>query len=96
MTVAVFALEAGWLSLGLKPLKYLGTISYSIYLTHLSVLLLSNFYLSKYDMPGLVLFFINVANVIAVASITYYTIERPGIAMVKKLSAKWLNQRGDV
>jgi peptidoglycan/LPS O-acetylase OafA/YrhL len=71
-----------------KPFfKFFGTISYSMYLNHITMLYLSFFLL--YDtIPVLVILPVYLALVVAFSSITWKTIEIPSIALGRVLSDK--------
>lgn len=65
--------------------RYLGLVSYSVYLLHFTVVDIVSFQLLRTGLTGLPLFIIalvlTVAISTAVASVTYAFIERPGIAL---------------
>jgi peptidoglycan/LPS O-acetylase OafA/YrhL len=73
-----------------SALKYLGKISYSIYLTHMFFML--PMYRLHWGWPGE---FIYIAAVIALSSVTYYLIEAPGIRLGKQVALKLLHKRED-
>ena len=92
--VSVYTEGVGKKLLGLKPLTYLGDISYSLYLMHLPIMFFLINYLKVKKFPNIQLenlswptawlyASIYLAIVIAVSTLTYYLIEVP---MRKKLN----------
>jgi len=81
------ALRANWVSktLSLKPLVYLGEISFSLYLLHLPVILLV---LNYIDLHPAITAWIAFLLSITLASATYWLIERPGMKMGRVLSQR--------
>jgi peptidoglycan/LPS O-acetylase OafA/YrhL len=90
--LAVFALCTTVLRLKFRPLYFLGKISYSLYLTHLIVywcLLTSGLQARALTVihPQLyILLFCGVA--VAVATVTYHLVEKPGIALGRRVYAR--------
>jgi peptidoglycan/LPS O-acetylase OafA/YrhL len=76
--------------LSIKPLAFLGTISYSIYLIHFPVQLLFYLLIQKtislnFAAPSS--FFIYLSCVILISTLVYYTIERPCVQFAKNRKA---------
>ena len=77
IVVAVFSLESSFFSRHIRIYKYLGEISYSIYLNQIPVLLLIGPILSKYALPVIGAFFAYLAILMTVSHFTYRYIEKP-------------------
>ena len=73
--------------LTLKPLLWLGKISYSLYLTHVIVIMICTILLSNF-MPVAYTFVIAIALSLPVAHITYKLFEEPSIAIGRKITKK--------
>lgn len=91
LTPLIFEVQAnGWLrrALAVRPIVWLGTISYGIYLWHQPLL----DKLAPHLMNDGELFtgVIVAAATIVVATLSYYVVERP----VQRLAARWLQARG--
>jgi peptidoglycan/LPS O-acetylase OafA/YrhL len=72
--------------LSLRPLQWLGRVSYSLYLTHLLVLLsLVHLYYGRVPLLAIVLG--TVVASLVLAQITYLCVERPAIAIGRRLTA---------
>jgi peptidoglycan/LPS O-acetylase OafA/YrhL len=81
-------------TLSSRPCRYLGRISYSLYLVHGPVLVLCTFLLAGAPSPGagVAFFFSVVAASIAVSDLSYRWIERPSIAAGNRI-CRWLARR---
>lgn len=80
----------GWLSrlLRLSPLRFLGRVSYSLYLTHSPLLIVMSIAIwGKMPYSYLLLPFLAVA--FAVAAVFYRLVEVPSIALGKSITARW-------
>lgn len=77
LVVVVFSFEQGGISRFVKMFRYLGTISYSIYLNQITVLLLSTYLADKWHAPGAVLFVQYILVLLVYSHYTYRFIERP-------------------
>lgn len=75
--VSVFALESGMLSKHLMKLKYLGGISYSIYLNQISVLMICRFTLGRSEMSSFLMLTIYLLILVGYSHYTYKYIENP-------------------
>jgi peptidoglycan/LPS O-acetylase OafA/YrhL len=75
--VAVFTFESGYLSNHLKKYKYLGEISYSIYLNQITVLLLVHHVLDIFELRGVFVLSIYMALLVVYSHLTYLYIEKP-------------------
>ncbi|PCE22110.1 hypothetical protein BWP39_20780 [Paraburkholderia acidicola] len=73
--------------LELKPVMYLGSLSYSLYLTH-TVVLLSIIHLMPSADTAWVALALAAALVIPVAAVTYHLIERPSMILGKALTER--------
>ncbi|WP_277679217.1 acyltransferase family protein [Gracilibacillus dipsosauri] len=71
-------------ALTIEPLKFLGEISYSIYLVHIPVLMVTTIVLSKFIPVWITLIFVPILS-IPVAWIAYKFIEKPAINWGKKV-----------
>jgi len=78
-TVIAFAMEKGALSIWLGKIRYLGTISYSIYLNQLTVLYVVMYCIrsSGIEMPKYYIEAIFLVTLIIYSHLTYVAIERP-------------------
>ncbi len=93
--VLVFAFEEGHLSRWLKPLRYLGEISYSIYLNQIIVLILTLYLLGDHGLPAMALFLVFIGALMFVSHLTYQYIEKPSRIMGRDVFARLiLRQRG--
>jgi len=77
LVVVVYGLEKGLISYFIKPLKYTGTISYSIYLNHFTVLLVVNRLLSKINDKPVIFLTVYTGVVLVYSHFTYKFIEMP-------------------
>ncbi len=75
--VFIFTFECGIISTHLKKYKYLGEISYSIYLNQISILLLTIHILKDYEIPTIGLLFTYLIILVAYSHLTYQYIEKP-------------------
>ncbi|UUZ97464.1 acyltransferase [Paenibacillus sp. P25] len=73
--------------LHLKPIMFLGMISYSVYLYHL-VILVSLCYLFYGKIHIYIIFLMTILITLVVASLSYYFIEKPSIRLGKVLTSK--------
>lgn len=67
-----------------RPVVYLGAISYGVYLCHVSLIGLVAPYASNLTQQFLLL----AAAATAVSTVTYYLIEKPGLALGRLLSSR--------
>jgi len=92
--------------LNCTPLRWLGRISYSIYMMHLMVLMFvsrcfafaqNHFHLNDRNAIGLAFVFPAIALVLFISQLTYQWIEKPGQnefrALSKKYFGGWQNSR---
>jgi len=79
LAIAVFALELGVLSNHLKKYKYLGEISYSIYLNQITVLMLVKYAFQNFEIPKSIMLFLAIYLVMLItySHFTYQYIEKP-------------------
>ena len=77
---------------GGRPLRYLGAISYSIYLLHFIVLcsLVSFLYIRfpGYMSNGVILPFIYVGSVVLIGSLFYLCVDRPVLVLLKTIALR--------
>jgi peptidoglycan/LPS O-acetylase OafA/YrhL len=90
--VTVFAFETGFLSRYLRFGKYLGTISYSVYLNQITVLMLVHYTLDKYGLPLIVIVFVHLSTLLVVSHFTYQYIEKPLQKRCRNLLASFGNR----
>lgn len=92
---AVFAWDAGGLVrrlLALKPLLWVGMVSYGVYLWHLDVIT----ELSERTSLGRAgLWVVALATTIAIAAASWYALERHAIALGRRLGSRWVRPRRD-
>lgn len=74
--------------LEIKIFKYLGNISYSLYLYHL-IVLYSLLYLFYEQIPITTIYILTLILSLIVATISYYFVEIPSIKLGKLLTKKW-------
>lgn len=77
VVVVIFSYELGWLSKSLKKLKYLGTISYSIYLNQFTVIMVLRYILYNLNTPPLLFLAIYILILLPYSHFTYKYIEKP-------------------
>ena len=77
LTVVVFAMERGLISKTLKKFRYLGTISYSIYLNQVAVMLLAWVLFKKPSVPSLPLLVVYLSILLVYSHLTYKYLEKP-------------------
>lgn len=82
--------------LGWRPLMFLGTISYSLYLTHNPVTGASFFVLAMIGMPQWLALIVTVAACIIVASVFWWLIERPSMNLAHRVRLKRAPQSAPV
>ena len=80
----------GWLSQLLRraPLRFLGRISYSLYLTHAPILIVMSLAIWG-KMPYVYLLLPFLAIALAFAALFYRVVEQPSIALGKAISRRW-------
>lgn len=89
VVVLVFAMEKGILSMLLFNLRYLGKISYSIYLNHLSIMIILRYLTSKYNpWTGDFNAFYYFVVLIGFSALTYHFIEIPGKRLLQNALKK--------
>ncbi|NOQ64623.1 MAG: acyltransferase family protein [Methyloprofundus sp.] len=90
--VAIFTFESGYLSTYLKKIKYLGEISYSIYLNQVTVLMLIRPVLKSFEMPSMLILAAYLVFLVIYSHFTYQYIEKPlrkkGRHMLLRISQK--------
>ncbi len=82
--IILFAFEQGRLSRGLKDIRYLGTISYSIYLNQMLVILVCTFCFEKFSLSNNNMIFAILVTVIIYSHLTYRYIEYPMKSFLSK------------
>ena len=75
-------------ALAIKPLVFLGSISYALYLTHLQVSWVSGKFLSLSDMPPEIVILAQVILAILIATIITRVIEEPAMKYIKRFYKK--------
>ncbi len=75
--IFIFTFEIGIVSRHFKKYKYLGEISYSIYLNQITVLLLTQYSLKNYKLPTILVLLIYLTILVAYSHLTYQYIEKP-------------------
>jgi peptidoglycan/LPS O-acetylase OafA/YrhL len=97
LAVLVFSFDAGVISKLLYYIRYLGTISYSIYLNHIPVAIIIVHLSKVYDFGYMASFYAVFATVLVISHLTYRYVEKPariwirsaGDALGKKLQANY-------
>lgn len=84
----VFAFQLGAISNHLKKYKYLGEISYSIYLNQITVLMSTKYILSNFHISKIYILFIYLIILIIYSHFTYRYIEKPLREKGRNLLAK--------
>jgi peptidoglycan/LPS O-acetylase OafA/YrhL len=88
LMVAIFALEQGWVSRGLRKFAYLGEISYSVYLNHLVVIMVLRHWALQHPLPKPAILVLTLGIVLVYSHVTYRYLEIPlGKAMRRGLEA---------
>jgi peptidoglycan/LPS O-acetylase OafA/YrhL len=79
--------KSGFIRNGLSwsPLMFLGTISYSLYLTHNPVTGASFFLLARLQVPQSVALLLTLAVCVAAAWLFWFTVERPSMLFAHKV-----------
>jgi len=89
--VAVFTFETGFLSKRILKLKYLGEISYSIYLNQITVLITIKYLLSRFDLSKSSVLLVYLIVLIIYSHFTFQYIEKPlrkkGRNLLSKITA---------
>ena len=99
ITVVVFACEKGILSIWTARLRYLGEISYSIYLNHITIMLLMIYvirHILKEEVPippGLDLLAIYIGVLLVYSHFTYQYVEKPLRARYRDALPEFLARR---
>lgn len=88
--VLLFAFENNPLARLLAKLKWLGTISYSVYLNHLIVLMLVDTGLGGLGLSHWALTPLYLIALILYSTLTYRWIERPGQRLTRQVARLWL------
>jgi len=91
-TLLIAALdETTWLSsmLSMRPLVWLGTVSYGLYLWHVPIILLTANLLKPKGYGSAAVAVVAVPTSILIASLSFYLIERP----INRAGRRWLVQR---
>ncbi|MBF7155707.1 acyltransferase family protein [Bacillus albus] len=85
----IIALSSGMVSrlLNLKPMLFLGKISYSLYLYH-TIILFSLIYAFSDIIPIYIILLSTIVISVIVASIAYYLVEKPSMKLGRKLTDK--------
>ncbi|MES2819190.1 MAG: acyltransferase [Pseudomonadota bacterium] len=91
--VLLFAFESSLLARLLAKLKWLGTISYSVYLNHLIILMLVDTGLGSLGYSHWTLTPVYLIALIAYSAATYRFIERPAQRLIQKTARTWLRPR---
>lgn len=89
LMVILFARENGFISRGLKEIRYLGTISYSIYLNQIFVLMICSYIFDIYHLNQDHIMVAVILSLIVTSHFTYRYIECPSKAYIHK---KFLNR----
>ena len=92
--VVVFAFEKGYLSVLLRKFSYLGDISYSIYLNHVTVLLIAHYLQKEFELPSIVVLGGYIAALLVYSHFTYQSIEKPLRSRGRNLLLKVKNRVG--
>lgn len=77
VVVAIFSTETGFFSRHLTKAKYLGEISYSIYLNQITVLIVTDYLLMELRLPVFLHLAIYLLTLIIYSHFTYQYIEKP-------------------
>jgi len=95
----IFIVGTRWLRIETRATDWLGTISYSIYLFHSIVFLAMEWWLLRHAADSswrtqhlAVYMAAGLAAVLIVASLVYWFVEKPGIAMGHRLATSWRNR----
>lgn len=85
----IIALSSGTFSkfLNLRPILFLGKISYSLYLYH-AIILFSLIYIFNESIPITAILILTIISSIIISSISYYLVEEPSIKLGKKILTK--------
>lgn len=75
--VVIFSYELGWFSKFLRKFKYIGTISYSIYLNQFSVIIALNYIFYNIHISPLLFLAIYISILLTYSHLTYKYIEKP-------------------
>jgi len=90
---AIFAWDAGGLVrrlLALRPLLWIGVVSYGVYLWHLDVITeLSD----RSDLGRAGLWVAAIGLTLAIAAVSWYGLERHAIALGRRIGARWIPRR---
>lgn len=78
--------------LNLKPILFLGKISYSLYLYH-TIILFSLIYTFNDVLPIYIILLSTIVISVIVASIAYYLVEKPSMKLGRKLKNKQEEQK---
>lgn len=85
LSILIFSLEGGFLSFLLKPLKYLGKISYSIYLNQITVLILCTHMSATWPALNNHRLTLYLSFLIVYSALTFVLIETPFKKQIKRL-----------
>jgi peptidoglycan/LPS O-acetylase OafA/YrhL len=77
LVIPIFAFGSGFISNHLKKYKYLGEISYSVYLNQYVLLLLIKHDLDVFELPITLILSIYLVTLLAYSHLTYQYIEKP-------------------
>ena len=86
------SLQPGWLNV--KPIRYLGRISYSIYLYHMLASAAAHWALSRFPAP--VEFSGAIVTAVAAGFLSYYFIELPALSLKHRLPVRLPRKRFDL
>lgn len=75
--------------LAIKPMVFLGTISYSLYLTHQNIGIIAMTYLHSLNVSPFLAFFVPLLFALLTASLITYGIEKPAMDYMRKVYKKW-------
>ncbi|WNO08383.1 acyltransferase [Teredinibacter sp. KSP-S5-2] len=85
LSILIFSLEGGLFSAMLKPLNFLGKISYSVYLNQITILIICTYICAKWPALSSYRLSIYLSLLTVFSVLTYIVIEKPLKKQIKKL-----------